>query len=172
MFILPRWSHKMYSFFQTPGETFNRKSCYLFRKLKTIVNFGILVAFLFALPYVACAAIVEGEAVDRYVTNPKYTEEYKVTAEKNETGAEVAAEPQPIPTTSPVSTDSGYSEGAAVGSGQTAVPDVPSFTPEVDQPVSQKKSEENSSVNYIVLGAIVVIIGVGIMFLVAKSREE
>lgn len=162
----------MCSFFQISGETLNRSFSFLGRKWKTIVNFGILAALIFAWPFVARAAIVEGEAVDKYVTNPKYTEEDNIVVKKKETGTEIATEAQSVPTASPTSIDSSYSGGVAGGGGQAAVPDVPNFTPEVDKPVSQKKSQESSSVNYIVLGVITVIMGVGIMLLFAKNREE
>ncbi|MCR4783649.1 MAG: hypothetical protein K6A35_03920 [bacterium] len=165
----------MYSFLQISGETLNRSFSFLGRKWKTIVNFGILAAFIFVWPWIARAAIVEGEAVDKYVANPKYTEEDNRFVEESKTGVEVADEVQPVPTaspTSPFSNDSGYSEGAAMGGGQAAVPEAPNFTPEVAQPVSKKKAQENSNAAYIVLGVIVVIIGIGIMFFVAKNRED
>lgn len=115
----------------------------------------------------AVAAVVEGDQVVRYVDTPTGTILYQGTA--------IDTAPVPFENSSneiPISQNSsGLSERPREKkvSPSSEMPEVPNFEAEVETPVQKHKS---SNTFFIVIGAIVIIIGVGIILFIAKSREK
>ena len=127
----------------------------------------IVCAALFSfLSVPALAAVVEGDQVVRYVDTPTGTILYQGTA--------IDTSPQADTSSQQDYTPDSFNEGTVTTNRseskvQNEIPEVPNFEAEVETPVQKHK---NNNTLFLVIGAIVIIIGVGIILFIAKSREK
>lgn len=125
----------------------------------------IFLAVLVLLPKAAFSAIVEGEEIPRLVDTPTgtiETTEMIINAgpnnnEEDSSDANPGVEAQAAPD----------EQQKAVTSNE--MPEAPNF--EADVP-NQKPEKKNSNTTLIVIGALIAIIGIGIVLFIAKSREK
>ena len=117
-------------------------------------------------PSSALAAIVEGDEIVRYVDTPTGTILYKGTAIDT---APVPAEGESVDNYIPQGQSGLSNKPKKESAVSTEIPEVPNFEAEVEAPVQKHK---NNNVLFLVIGAIIIIIGVGIILFIAKSREK
>lgn len=127
--------------------------------------FFILIALSLHGSSVSLAAVVDGDDIVRYVDTPTGTILYKGTAidtspvYESSSSDEMPSMDMPSNLT-PIHKSSNVSE---------EIPEEPVFNSEVETPVQKHKSNNTL---FLVIGAIVIIIGVGIILFIAKSREK
>ncbi len=126
----------------------------------------VLLYLFMSFPSSAIAAVVEGDQVVRYVDTPTGTILYQGTAiDTAPVPAEGSSQRVDISQGSPAL--SSQPQKKEVSSSE--IPEAPNFEAEVEAPVQKHKS---SNTLFLVIGAIVIIIGVGIILFIAKSREK
>ena len=111
------------------------------------------------------AAVVEGDQVVRYVDTPTGTILYEGTAIDASPKSDISSQSEYTP-------DSFSQETVTTKRSETVqneIPEVPNFEAEVEDPVQKHK---NNNTLFLVIGAIVIIIGVGVILFIAKSREK
>ncbi len=114
----------------------------------------------------ALAAVVEGDQVVRYVDTPTGTVLYEGTAIDTAPVPEDQAESSYIPQGSSNLSKRPHKEKATA----SAIPEAPNFDSEVEAPAPKPKKNNNTL--FIVIGAIAIIIGLGVILYIAKSREK
>ncbi|MGM9992569.1 MAG: hypothetical protein ACI376_06975 [Candidatus Bruticola sp.] len=113
------------------------------------------------------AAVVEGDDIIRYVDTPTGTVLHRGTAIDTSPQVPVSDNGYKVPEQQVESTLP--TRPAPKVTDKEEMPEVPNFTAEVEAPVAKKK---DSNLMFIVIGAIVVIIGLGVILFIAKSREK
>lgn len=127
----------------------------------------IVCAALFSfLSVPALAAVVEGDQVVRYVDTPTGTILYEGTAIDASPKSDISSQSEYTPESFNEETVTTNRSKATV---QNEIPEVPNFEAEVEAPVQKHK---NNNTLFLVIGAIVIIIGVGVILFIAKSREK
>ncbi len=114
----------------------------------------------------ALAAVVEGDQVVRYVDTPTGTILYKGTAIDTAPVPEEQAETNYIPQGSSNLSERPHKKETA----DSPIPEMPKFDAEVETPVQKHKSNNNTL--FIVIGVVAIIIGLGVILYIAKSREK
>ena len=114
----------------------------------------------------ALAAVVEGDEIVRYVDTPTGTILYQGTAIDT---APVPSDTQSIETYVPQGESDLSRKPRKEKAISTEIPEVPNFESEVETPVQKHKS---NNLLFLVIGAIIIIIGVGVILFIAKSREK
>lgn len=112
------------------------------------------------------AAVVEGDQVVRYVDTPTGTILYQGTAIDTSPQADISSQQDYTPDSFNEET---VTTSRSENTVQSEIPEVPNFEAEVETPVQKHK---NNNTLFLVIGAIVIIIGVGIILFIAKSREK
>ncbi|MGM9997900.1 MAG: hypothetical protein ACI38Q_00630 [Candidatus Bruticola sp.] len=137
-------------------------------KISVFILFLVCSAVFFGL--FSCpvsAAVVEGDDIIRYVDTPTGTVLHKGTAIDTAPQVPVSDEGYSIPEQQVESSLPTRSTKKVTP--KEEMPEVPNFTAEVEAPAVKKK---DNNLMFIVIGAIVVIIGLGIILFIAKSREK
>lgn len=113
------------------------------------------------------AAIVEGDQVVRYVDTPTGTIIYQGTAIDASPKGDGSGSQEYVPEAP--AQESARPTKRHKTAVQNEIPEVPNFEAEVEAPV---KKHKNNTTLFLVIGAIAIIIGVGVILFIAKSREK